>query len=239
MLDRLPPELLAEILDFIALFSPVRASETLFACCLASRAIRDVAEPILWKRVKLDCDTAATSLVEALRRGHDGTQTRELEMKFYRWDRDQVKAPSLVSSVIEASPLLTKVSFRGGRRTVSAEEASALASLACEHSSPHLRGPGRVLIFCLVQRCEKSVFARFDSTASSSVLIRLLPSSPSSLSSTAPSLRASSSHCSRQARRRISGFCTSSASVNPSPTSSTLHPFQRSSSLALRECTYK
>jgi hypothetical protein len=136
MLDRLPPELLAEILDVVALFSPVRASETLFACCLVSRAICDVAEPILWRRVELDCDTAATSLFAALRGGHDGRQTRELNMEYYHWIGVGVKVPSLVSSIIEASPCLTKVSFRGGRRTVSAKEASALASLTCEHRFP-------------------------------------------------------------------------------------------------------
>jgi hypothetical protein len=136
MLDRLPPELLAEVLDIVARFSPVKASARLLACCLVSRVIRDVAEPILWRRVKLDCETAATSFVAAWRRGQDGRQMRELNMPLSLYGRDQMKVRSLVSSVIEASPSLTKVSFRGGRRTVSAKEASALASLTCEHVSP-------------------------------------------------------------------------------------------------------
>ncbi|GAA5911414.1 hypothetical protein JCM6882_004995 [Rhodosporidiobolus microsporus] len=56
MLDRLPTELVAHILSFVDPPSPYRLTKptSLYACCLVSKRVKEVAQPLLWRTVSAD-----------------------------------------------------------------------------------------------------------------------------------------------------------------------------------------
>ncbi|GAA5866719.1 hypothetical protein JCM8547_002735 [Rhodosporidiobolus lusitaniae] len=64
MLDRLPPELVDHVLDLLPQPPAAERADTLRACCLVSKRLRDIALPTLWRHVELNGDEQERAFVE-------------------------------------------------------------------------------------------------------------------------------------------------------------------------------
>jgi hypothetical protein len=81
MLDRLPTELLALVLMQIDEMYWYGRNRTLYSCCLVSKHVKDVAQPILWRRVNWSKNWQTQSITRGGYGTLRGAQTRQLTLE--------------------------------------------------------------------------------------------------------------------------------------------------------------
>jgi hypothetical protein len=123
MLDRLPPELLADVLD-------VTGQTSLDTSCLVSKRVCAVAQPILWRDIRLHREYQVASLLLGAGDAGRTGQARRLDACFSADSGDLALA-----KVVSVLPNLEHAETEGGY--VEREGLSALCALSSASLLPH------------------------------------------------------------------------------------------------------
>jgi hypothetical protein len=136
MLDRLPTELLVEVLDLVSLFKFEDRYSTLYACRLVSKSISAVAKPALWRRIDRKEEEDIDSLVFRARSSGMEKQTHELAFFGHMYET-LPKLPVLIQTFSQ----LSKVSLHAVRSGLMRRDALAMSALSCTFVSLYPKLP--------------------------------------------------------------------------------------------------